>query len=233
MIPDRDFFAVQRQFAERWAAIASVPIEDAYLECTTWYHQAADLGRDFDPNHPDWQRLLAEVTAAPDPDAVVHAWARANEKPVAPGPVLDFTWSAEDREVRLIFYGERSMVGNPLGDDQLPERQAELRDLVRRATAEHPDAVWLRGKSWLYGLASYRRIFPLVFLDGLAEEPPETQFFAIWGQLLDRRWRTRPDVAAELLARAGASSTIAELEAAFPIAMRLTRVPLADVVAAI
>ena len=233
MVPDREFFAVQRQFAERWAAVASIPVEDAYLECTTWYHQAADLGRDFDPSHVDWQRLLAEVASGPDPDAVVHAWASANEKSFAPGPVLDFSWSAEDREVQLHFIGERSRTGNPLADDQLPERQAELRDLVRRAAAEHPDAEWLRGKSWLYGLASYRRIFPPIFLDGLAEEPPDTQFLAIWGQLLDRRWRTRPDVAAELLARAETAGTTAELEAAFPIPMRLTCVPLAEVAAAL
>ena len=91
MVPDRVLFAVQRQFAERWSAVASVPIGDAYLECTTWYHQAADLGHDFDPNHPEWQQLLAEVAAASDPDAVVHAWARANERPAAPGPVIDFS----------------------------------------------------------------------------------------------------------------------------------------------
>jgi hypothetical protein len=233
VVPDQAFFAVQRRFAERWAAVASVPVEEAYLECTTWYHLAAGLGRDFDPQHATWQRLLAEVTAGPDPDAVVHAWASANEKPISPGPVLGASWSAEDRELQLHFVGERSLTGNPLADDELAERKAELREVVRRAAAEHPDAVWLRGKSWLYGLASYRRIFPQVFLDGLAVEAPDLQFLAIWGQLLDRRWRTRPEVAAELLARADAAVTTADLEAAFPMPMRLTRVPLADVAAAL
>lgn len=61
---------------------------------------------------------------------------------------------------------------------------------------------------------------PAVFLDRLVEEPPETQFLAIWGQLLDLRWRTRPEVAAELPARAATAQTTAELEAAFPIPMR-------------
>ena len=37
MVPDRTFFGVQRRFAERWAVLASVPLETAYLECTTWY----------------------------------------------------------------------------------------------------------------------------------------------------------------------------------------------------
>jgi hypothetical protein len=233
VVPDRTFFAVQRRFAERWASVASIAVEEAYLECTTWYHQAADLGRDFDPSNADWRRLLEEMASSPDPDAVVHAWARANEKPITIGPVLDSSWAPEDREVRLLFHPERSRGGNPLGDDELAERRAELRDVVRRAATEHPDAVWLRGKSWLYGLASYRRIFPAVFLDGLVVEPPEMQFLATWGQLLDRRWRARPDVAADLLARADAAGTTADLEAAFPIPMRLTRAPLEDVAAAL
>lgn len=233
VVPDRAFFAVQRRFAERWAVVASVPIADAYLECTTWYHLAAGLGRDFDAHHVTWQRLLAEVATGPDPDAVVHAWARAHERPITPGPVLGSSWSAEDRELRLHFVGERCRTGNPLADDQLAERRAELRDVVRRAAAEHSGDVWLRGKSWLYGLASYRRIFPQVFLDGLTVEPPDLQFLAVWGQVLDRRWRTRLDVAAELLARADAAATTADLEAAFPMPMRLTRVPLAEVAAAL
>jgi hypothetical protein len=87
MVPDRAFFTVQRRFAERWAARAPVPIETAYLECTTWYHLAAGLGREFDPDHPTWQKLIAEVYAAADPDGVVHAAALRNEPDVPAGPV--------------------------------------------------------------------------------------------------------------------------------------------------
>jgi hypothetical protein len=233
VVPDRAFFATQRRFAERWAAVASVPIETAYLECTTWYRQAAGLARDFDPAHPEWHRLLAEVAASPEPDAVVHAWALAHERTIQPGPVLDFVWDADDRTVRLHFLGERCHAGKPLADGQLPERRRELRALVTRARAEHPDAEWLRGRSWLYGLEAYRRIFPPAFLAGLAVEPPDLQFFAIWGQLLDHRWRTKPDPAARLLAAVEAASTTEELEAAFPIPMWETRAPLAQVAAAL
>lgn len=233
MVPDRQFFATQRRFAERWAAVESVPIETAYLECTTWYRQAAGVGRDFDADDPDWLRLLAEVASSPDPDGAVHAWALTNERPIRPGPVLDFVWSPEDRTVRLHFLAERAPDQRALGVEHLAQRRRELREAVTRAAAEHPEAEWVRGRSWLYGLEAYRRIFPSVFLDGLAVEPPDLQFFAIWGQLLDRSWRTRPDVAGGLLARVERAETSADLEAAFPIPMRQTRAPLAAVVAAI
>jgi hypothetical protein len=233
VVPDRAFFATQRRFAERWAAVASVPIETAYLECTTWYRQAAGLERDFDPAHPEWLRLLAEVAASRDPDAVLHAWARAHERPMRSGPVLDSVWSPEDRTARVHFLAERRPEEQPLADALLPERRRELRDLVIRARAEHPEAEWLRGRSWLYGLEAYRRIFPPVFLAGLAVEAPDLQFLAVWGQLLDHRWRTRPGPSAHLLAAAEAASTTDDLEAAFPIPMWQTRAPLAQVAAAV
>ena len=206
MLPDRTFFATQQRFAERWAAVASVPIETAYLECTTWYHQAAGLSRDFDPSHPDWQRLVAEVAASREPGAVVHAWAVACERPVEPGPVLDFAWSADDRTVRLNFLGERSRERSPLSDAQLPDRRRELRDLMKRAANDHPEAESLRGRSWLYGLDAYRRIFPPVFLADLAVERPDLQFLAIWGQLLHRNGGSRSEIAAKLLVAADAAS---------------------------
>jgi hypothetical protein len=233
MVPDRTFFAVQRRFAERWAVLASVPIEAAYLECTTWYRQAAGLGREFDSGHPAWREFVAEVRKAADPDAVVHAAAVRNERNVLPGPVLDWVWEPEDRSVRIHFLGERSAHAHPLARRHLPERRRELRDLVRHAALEHPEAAWLRGRSWLYALEAYRRIFPEVFVAGLEPHPPDLQFLACWGQLLDGAWRTRTDVASAVLHAVELASTTSDLEAAFPYAMQQSRIPFGAVVAAV
>jgi hypothetical protein len=225
MVPDRAYFAAQRRFAERWAALASVPVETAYLECTTWYLQAAGLGREFDPDHPTWQSLVAEVSAAADPDSVVHAAALRNEPTVSAGPVLDWAWEADDRCVRIHFLAERSSTGHPLARRHLLERQGELRDLVRRAGLEHPEAAWFRGRSWLYSLEAYRRIFPEVFVAGLEPRAPDLQFLACWGQLLDGAWRSRTDIASSLLQSVELASTTDELEAAFPYSMQQSMVP--------
>ena len=233
VVPDRTFFATQQRFAERWADLASMPIETAYLECTTWYHQAAGLGRDFDPSHPVWQRLVAEVAVSPEPDAVVHAWAVAHKQAVGPGAVLDFAWSADDRTVRVNFLGERSPSSSPLSAMQLPVRKRELRDLVLRAADQHPEAELLRGRSWLYGLEAYRRIFPPVFLVGLEVEPPDLQFLAIWGQLLHRDGTSRPGVAAGLLVAADAAASTTDLERSFPVPMWQTTAPFAAVAEAL
>ena len=232
MVPDRAFFTVQRRFAERWGALASVPIETAYLECTTWYRQAAGLDREFDSGHPTWRELVEDVRKAADPDAVVHAAAVRNEPKVLPGPVLDWAWDAEERSVRINFLGERSRNGHPLARRHLPERRRELRDLVRRAALEHPEAAWLRGRSWLYALEAYRRIFPEVFIVGLEPRAPDLQFLACWGQLLDGAWRLRTDVASALLHAVELASTTSDLETAFPYAMQQSRIPFSAVILA-
>ena len=231
MVPDRTFFAVQRRFAERWATLASVPLETAYLESTTWYRQAAGLGREFDPEHPRWRELVAAIRDAADPDGVLHAAAVRNEPEVVPGPVLDSVWEADDRSVRINFVGERSLNGHPLSRRHLPERQRELRDLVRRAASEHPEAAWLRGRSWLYAIDAYRRIFPEVFIASLEPRAPDLQFLACWGQLLDGAWRTRSDVASVLLHAVELANTTDDLEAAFPYPMQQSRIPFGAVVA--
>lgn len=231
MVPDRAFFAVQRRFAERWAAIASVPLETAYLECTTWYLQAAGLGRQFDAEHLTWRELLAEVRSGADPDGVIHAAAVRNEPEVSPGPVLDWSWDAEDLGVRLHFLGGRSQDGHPLARRHLPERQRELRELVRRVAEEHPEAAYFRGRSWLYGIEAYRRIFPEVFLAGLGPREPDLQFLACWGQLLDGEWRTRTDVASVLLHAVELASTTDDLLAAFPYVMQESKIPFSDLMA--
>ena len=96
---------------------------------------------------------------------------------------------------------------------------------------KHPEAAWLRGRSWLYSVEAYRRIFPEVFLAGLQPREPDLQFLACWGQLLDGAWRTRGDIASVLLHGVKLASTTNDLEAAFPYAMQQSKIPLGSVVA--
>ena len=69
---------------------------------------------------PNVAKLVAEVRNAADPDGVVHAAAMRNEPEVSPGPVLDWSWDAEDQCVRIHFLGERSSDGHPLARRHLP-----------------------------------------------------------------------------------------------------------------
>ena len=227
MVPERAFFAVQAAFADRWTAVAGIPLADAALATTTWYHQVGGFGRDFDAAHLGWRTLTTQLAIADDAAGLLHATARATARatasPSASASVLGFAWNAEEFEIRLTFRCDRPGNVSPLASSELATRRAELRELVELALREHPDARWIRGRSWLYDLEAYRRIFPSAFIRELTRLPPDLQFLACWGQLLDRFGRVRADLAERFLTDVAAAATTDALEAAFPHPMLETR----------
>jgi hypothetical protein len=234
MVPDRRYFAIQAAFAERWAAVTGIPLAQAYLECTTWYHQVGQFGRDFDATNRGWLQLMDRLSRTDDRPRVLHRMAIADRRATPDGPVLDYAWDPERAEVRLNFLGERSSgATSPLAISNREARRHELRELVARAMQEHPNARTIRGRSWLYSLEAYRRIFPPVFLANLAPVAPDLQFLACWGQFLDRKGRVRHESADAFLARLAGADTTAALLSAFPYAMLETRIRIGTFVSAI
>lgn len=229
MRPLPSFHGLQRRFAHRWAEVAPCPREQAYLRCTTWYHQVCGLGRDFEPDHPEWLRFLADLGAAEEPDAFVAARAAAGGHRRPPTSVFDHAWDAEALTVRLHFQPDAAGQ-SPLALEAVPERQREIRTVIGRALIDHPEAAWVRGRSWLYNLEAYRRLFPPTFIAGLTPDEHDLQFLATWGQFLTRRGETRPAMAEPFLERISAASTTAALEDAFPFRVLETRLAIGDFV---
>lgn len=52
------------------------------------------------------------------------------------------------------------------------------------AHEEWPNAQLVIGRSWLYNLAAYRRLFPPMFGESATPIEPELQYRALWGQFL-------------------------------------------------
>jgi hypothetical protein len=227
MTPGASFFGLQRRFADRWAEVAPCPRPRAYLDCTTWYHQACRLGREFDPDHPGWLRFLADLDAAGDPDAFIAERAAASREPSSSTSVFDYAWDPEELTVRLHFQPDDGTVQSPLALEAVGQRKGEIRTVIDRALAEHPEAEAVRGRSWLYNLEAYRRLMPPAFVAALASDEHDLQFLATWGQFLTRRGETRPAPVELFLERIAAASTTAALEEAFPLRILEARVPIA------
>lgn len=227
-IPSAAFHAVQRALADRWVELARIPRDMAYLECTTWYLQVCAIGRDFDADHPRWRRFLAAMATAPDPDALVEEWAAEHARQPRTQRAFGYAWDAETATVRLHVRVTNPSGPSPLAAAAIPARRRELRRLVADARRHHPGARRVRGRSWLYNVEAYRRLFPPAFLASLRPIEPELQFLSTWGQLLDRRGGLRREPAAALLARVAAASTTADLEAAFPLPLLETYLPIED-----
>lgn len=81
----------------------------------------------------------------------------------------------------------KSISKGPLSKEKLERRRAELADMFRDIKTKHPDAERVRGRSNLYNLEAYRRLYPPTYKvsEGVDYDPAlwagNTD---IWGQFL-------------------------------------------------
>lgn len=84
------------------------------------------------------------------------------------------------------FVGGVDVSRGPLSTEKYERRRAELTQMFRDIKAKHPDAKYVRGKSNLYNLEAYRRLYPSTYEVGDVDYDPglwkgNTD---IWGQFL-------------------------------------------------
>ena len=106
-------------------------------------------------------------------------------------------------EVKIHFYNrDTDDAGGPLATPKRPTREAELTALARHVREVDPAALRLKGRSWLYNLEAYRRLFPPDYVASrtAAAEPIHLSGTSSWGQLIDAREAIRPDVRDAFLA---------------------------------
>lgn len=214
------FFDLNLRFARRAAELAGRSLPEALLR-HTYLYLALGLGRDFDPAHPAWQAFLAGLaTAADQGEHAYRAYRQAlAERPRAQPEIAFgcFTYAAWcDGRVRLHFFNA-TPGDSPLRRQHAPERLSELKAMFAHIQANLPEARSVVGGSWLYNLEAYCRLFPPAFICSAArEDPPETQFIALWGQFLDHAGQVKPDLAAAFLRRVEAARDLPALLDSFP-----------------
>lgn len=86
--------------------------------------------------------------------------------------------------------------GGPLASVKIGRRRSELAAMTRRIAEKHPDATAIAGRSWLYNLEAYRRLFPPAYVATrqVAPGPVHLSGTSSWGQMIDSREAIRPDV---------------------------------------
>lgn len=226
---DRSYFDVQGGFAARVADITGLPLSEACRLHTAFYALAQDndVGvpaslQNFDPAHPAWVRFTEAVEEGADPAEVAYqVYLDGDAEADDPlGPCFAHDYWPEERLVRIHF--TNNAAGTALRSAQVDDRRAELRAIVAAVTRDHPDAAVVRGMSWLYHLEAYRRLFPPAFIAGLRPAGKPHQFAALWCQLIDRFGVVKPALADPFLAAVDQATTMAELDAAFPLEVLAT-----------
>lgn len=228
------YFDAQLRLAARMAELTGTPLSDAVLQFTN-LHRRLGFGVNVlgEAPAPGWLSYAYALEAAPhDPGrlAVTLAAFVGGADEVLPlqghRQFGCFACEAptEDGAVRLHFNNQDTDEdGGPLAKAKIARRRAELAALVRHVRSAHPQARCIRGKSWLYNLEAYRRLFPADYGASrkVAEGPLRLNGTSSWGQLIDAHERIRPEARDALVANLGALDPAAPW-LAFPLRVLAT-----------
>lgn len=227
----RSFFEIQGAFAERVAAILGISVPEALRQYTTFYWVARDndAGRppeqwNFDADHADWVAFVEAMDDGADPVEYVYQRHLASIHADRPVRCFEYNYWPEFGWVRLHFGNSPDGLG--LKPQSIPDRLAELRQIFVDVATRHPDAVAVRGCSWLYHVPTYRSLFPSMYIDGLASAGYLHQFAALWGQFLDRHGKVKEALRETFIRDIGIARSLCDLNLVFPRDVLATTCPI-------
>lgn len=222
------YFEVQLRLASRMAELTGLPVGEAALRYTNFY-------RRFGLNEAQWLALATRLEAASGlaaQVAVMQATFRLTGW-AAPAPGKErfgcFGFDPPKDGVIRIHFNNRDTdaAGGPLVSAKADRRRAELAAMVRRIVEKHADAEVIAGKSWLYNLEAYRRLFPPAYVAprAPASGPLRLTGSSGWGQMIDSREAIRPRIRDALVANLATLDPQAPWTA-FPLPVLAVQAPL-------
>lgn len=207
----RGYFALQLSVARRMAELTGAPLPLAVLRYTN-FHRRFGLGRCTGEPQPGWLPYAEALAGAPDPQAQLEvtfeSFLAMPEEGGHEAGRKSFGCFACDRpkpdgSVQIHFLNlDTDETGGPLSSAKLDRRRGEMAAMIGWLREMHPEATHIRGRSWLYNLPAYRRVFPPEYGAGSVALDEETTLHgnSLWGQTIDSWERVKPDVAAALTA---------------------------------
>ena len=220
MIYRKEFFDLQWHFATRVAVLARTPLADALLDYTNFYARFG-LGRDFDQAHPTWREYLHGLQRSSEPREWTYEFYRSllpdRGAPDIVASVGCFSYARlADGNIRLHFHNAEMPGISPLSAERQPQRRDELRQLFESVRRDEGETARVIGRSWLYHLVAYRRIFPITYLATATPGAPSFRGMPLWGQFLDRQGAIRRQTADLLLRRLSTQTSTLALGECFP-----------------
>lgn len=207
----RPYFALQLSLARRMAELTGEPLSVAVIRNTN-LHRRFGLGRWNGEAAPAWRPYADALDSAADPEAQLaltcDMFLRSPEEGGHEAGRRAFGCFAceqpkPDGSVNIHFLNlDTDATGGPLSAAKLVRRQGEMAAMVRYLRDHVPEVTHIRGRSWLYHLAAYRRVFPPAYAGSRKpyDGPVTLHGNGLWGQTIDSWERVRPDVAQALTA---------------------------------
>jgi hypothetical protein len=233
----RALFELQLQLSRRLAELTGRSLSDVVLHSTS-LHRRFGLGRVKGGAASGWVTYAAAVDRLDDLAAQVAltqaTFRAAPDVRPDPGRTRFGCFACEDDlaadgSVAIHFSNaDTDSEGGPLAAAKLARRRAEIADLVAHVCQRHPQIRHIRGRSWLYNLPAYRRIFPADYgasATPYAGPPLKLDGNTFWGQAVDSEERVRPEVRDAVLAALPTLDPAAPGRA-FPMPVLVVRAPI-------
>ena len=219
MIYAKAFFDLQLEFAQRVAILSELPLARALLDYTNLYIRFG-LGRGFDPAHPTWREYLGGLQNTNDTrEWTYRFYLRRPDAMAAPAIVATFGCFSYARlsgdRIRLHFENADTDGPSSLGIERLGLRLADLAALFEHVKQTLGRSVQVVGRSWLYNLDAYRRLFPTPYLEA-AHVIHRFQNMPLWGQFLDRHGEVKANMTRPFLERLECQSSLDGVGECFP-----------------
>ena len=124
----------------------------------------------------------------------------------------------QDNKTAKIHFSNNDNSGfGPLSKERIIIRKKEISDMLDNIKESPAGIQYIRGKSWLYSLESYKRLFPKSFIKSLVEyEGEEWQYMTRWGQFLDSEGNVKTELAKTFLECAKQKKNINNILRCFP-----------------
>ena len=216
-----DYFSLQLSFAERYAAVADLPLGASIAHCTNlrrrlnlWGPAGANRWNDF------VARIGDPTNGRRDALSLCMEWYEDRPRFATGRSFGCFSFDPPDASgvLRIHFVPPENTSTSPLASANTGARVQELCELFSHVRRTERGVLSVRGISWLYNLDAYRRLFPRSYAMSIqpVDVPLHLNGSSTWGQVLNWRREVKPDMRDALLARFATMRAEAPWEA-FPL----------------
>jgi hypothetical protein len=222
---------LQVEFAQVVSLRTGLALPRTLLDYTNLYVRFG-LGRGFDAKHPVWREYADGLARAADPRASTREFYAGRPRTVEPPGLVAtfgcFSYADLDGErIRLHFHDAEPDGRSPLAKDRQGARRAELVALFAHVRRTRGGARRVIGRSWLYNLEAYRRLFPPAYLATARPLANAFRYMPLWGQFATRRGDLREAAAQELRERVARWSGD-DLAGCFPLQALAVEAPVGE-----
>lgn len=221
MIYSKSYIELQYKFAKLLEQNFDLNIIEAVYEYTNIY-LSLTLDFSFNKENKIWRDFVDSFKDSSDYIYSKYLEVQSNSerrdvKKSEPFGCFSYHYEEDSKTIRLHFANNDTSGFGPLSKERIQVRKEELTKMFDEIKEKHKNAKYVKGKSWLYSLESYKRLFPEDFVKSLKEfDGKEWQFMTLWGQFLDSEGNIKEELANKFLDCAKTKKEIDEILNCFP-----------------